>query len=40
MVEYFVRSCTFEKQAGYVERAVALFQALILCSLLKFVTLC
>lgn len=26
MVEYFVRSCTFEKQAGYVERAVALFQ--------------
>jgi hypothetical protein len=26
MVDFFVRACAFEKQGGYLERAVALFQ--------------
>jgi len=26
VVDFFVRACVFEKQAGYLERSIALFQ--------------
>lgn len=29
MVDFFVRACAFEKQGGYLERAVALFQGML-----------
>jgi hypothetical protein len=26
MVDFFIRACAFEKQGGYLERSIALFQ--------------